>query len=187
MEPVTLHTERLELSLPVESDVDAIFEACQDPTLQQYVPVPSPYLRTHAEEFIPRSAKNWADGVEQTWALRDGETLAGMIGMYRVADGAGELGYWMSPGARGRGLLTEAARAVVDWSFSADGLGLKRIEWRAVVGNVPSARAARTLGFRYEGLLRQGLVTRGTREDGWIAALLPDDDRTPQPWPVLED
>ncbi|KAA9111288.1 GNAT family N-acetyltransferase [Microbacterium rhizomatis] len=187
MDPVTLRTARLELSIPTEADVDAIFEACQDPGIQRYTTVPSPYERRHAEEFIPRVAKNWAMDLEQTWAVREGAVLAGMVGLYRLGTGSAELGYWMSPGSRGRGLLTEAARAVIDWAFADDGLGLERIEWRAVVGNTASARAGRALGFRYEGLLRQALLSPTARHDGWIAGLLPGDDRTPQPWPVLED
>jgi RimJ/RimL family protein N-acetyltransferase len=187
VEPVVLRTARLELSRPLESDVDAIFEACQDPDTQRYTTVPSPYERRHAEEFVPRVAAQWESGEHLTWAAREADTLAGMIGLYRVSAGAAELGYWMSPWSRGRGLLTEAARAVIDWGFAPDGLDLARIEWRAVVGNVGSARAARTLGFRYEGLLRQGLGGPGARDDGWIAGLLRDDDRMPQPWAVLGD
>jgi RimJ/RimL family protein N-acetyltransferase len=56
-----------------------------------------------------------------------------------------------------------------------------------VVGNVASARVAGALGFRYEGLLRQALANPKHRDDGWIAALLKDDERMPQPWQVLQD
>lgn len=188
MEPVTLHTARLTLSVPTDADVDAIFEACQDAAIQRYTTVPSPYERQDAEGFITFAQKRWAEGVEATWALRDGETLAGMIGLHGITlGGSGEIGYWMAPAARRRGLLTEAARAVVDWGFSSSGAALQRIEWRAVVGNVASARVARTLGFRYEGLLRRSLANSFGRDDGWIAGLLPGDDRMPQPWSVLED
>ncbi|MGB4777637.1 GNAT family N-acetyltransferase [Microbacterium sp.] len=187
MEPVALRTARLELSVPVEADAAAIYEACQDPLIQRYTTVPSPYERGHAEEFIRRVATQWSEGVHLTWAVREGETLVGTIGVYRIdGKGAGELGYWVSPGSRRRGLLTEAARAVIDWGFSDTGLRLRRLEWRAVVGNVASARAAQALGFRYEGLLREGLAGHDHRDDGWIAGLLATDDRIPSPWPVLE-
>ena len=167
MEPVTLTTARLELSPPREGDVDAIYAACQDAGIQRYTTVPAPYERRHAEEFVPRVAQQWTEGVHLTWAIREGDTLAGTIGIYRVdGAGAGELGYWVSPWSRRRGLLAEAARAVVDWGFAPDGLALRRIEWRAVAGNVASARAARRLGFRYEGILRAGLPGRNGREDG---------------------
>lgn len=188
MEPIILRTARLELSRPVGTDVDAIFEACQDADIQRFTTVPSPYTRQHAEAFVEKVAADWAAGVHLTWAMRHEGTLAGMIGMYRLdGKGTGELGYWVARPARGGGLLTEAARAVIDWGFAAEGLDLDRIEWKAIAGNAASARAARTLGFRYEGLLRQGLVSQHGRDDGWIAALLRGDDREPQPWPVLGD
>lgn len=65
-------------------------------------------------------------------------------------------------------------------------MSLSRIEWRAVVGNTGSARVARALGFRYEGMLRQALAGPSHRDDAWIAGLLPGDDRTPVAWPVLD-
>ena len=187
MEPVTLTTPRLELSLPRESDVDAIFEACQDAETQRYTTVPSPYERHHAEEFVPKVAQQWAERSHLTWAMREGDILAGMIGLYRLdGNGGGELGYWVSPWSRRQGLITEASRAVLDWGFAPDGLALERIEWYALVGNEGSARSARALGFRFEGVRRRALHGKQGRADGWSAALLATDDRTPQPWPVLE-
>lgn len=188
MEPVTLRTARLELSPVGEADVDAIFAACQDPDIQRYTTVPSPYRREDAIGFVAKTTQWWQDGAEATWAIRHGGELAGVVGLHRLGRGDGELGYWMTPAFRGRGLLTEASRAVLDWGFSPEGLELARIEWRAVAGNVASARAARALGFRYEGLLRDALRNgSGRRDDGWIAGLLPRDDRTPQPWAVLAE
>ena len=188
MEPVTLRTERLELSLPTDADVDAIFEACQDPGIQRYTPVPFPYDRSHAEGFVAQVPKDWEAGKNLTWAIYENGALVGTIGLYRVDGmGNGEIGFWMAPWARGGGRLAEASTAVIDWGFAGDGLALTRIEWRAVVGNVASAKAARALGFRYEGLLRRALANAKYRDDGWIAALLKTDDRMPRPWPVLED
>ncbi|GAA1862752.1 GNAT family N-acetyltransferase [Microbacterium koreense] len=187
MKPVTLRTERLVLALPVAADVDAIVEACQDPDTQRYTTVPSPYERRHAEEFVAHAADEWAAGTNLTWAMHEGDSLAGMLGIHRVnGRGDGELGYWLSPWARGRGLLREGARAVIDWGFSGDGANLARLEWLAVTGNIASARGARALGFRYEGLRRRALTNPEGRDDAWSAALLRDDDRMPQPWPVLD-
>ena len=187
MEHVTLRTERLELSPPDDADIDAIHAACQDPLIQRYTTVPSPYERSHAEGFIEKARGWWESGSEAVWAIRVDGTLAGMVGLHRIGRGSAEIGFWMAPGCRRGGYLTEACRAVIDWGFSPDGLDLERIDWRAVAGNVGSARTARRLGFRYEGTLRQALVNgSGARDDGWMAGLLRSDDPVPQPWPVLE-
>ena len=185
MQPVTLRTARLELSIPTVGDIDAIFAACQDDLIQRFTTVPSPYERAHAEGFVTKVAAWWGAGAEATWAVRSDGQLAGMMGLHRLGQGSGELGYWMTPAARGRGLVVEAARAVIDWGFCADGLALERIEWRAVVDNPASHRVAQRLGFRYEGRLRSALVNgAGVRNDGLIAGLLASDDRSPQLWPT---
>lgn len=187
MDPVSLHTERVVLSIPTGADIDAITAACQDPEVPRWTTVPSPYTRQHAADFVDLVAGWWADGVETVWAIRKGGVLAGMIGLHRITapsrGGEAELGFWGVADFRGQGVMTEAARAVIDYAF--DDLGLVRITWRAVVGNLPSARTARALGFRYEGTLRQGLSNPRGRDDGWIAGLLASDDRVPVEWPVL--
>lgn len=187
MEPVTLHTRRLVLSIPTSADADDIHLSCQDADIQRYTTVPSPYLREHAEQFTASAAERWDAGVNLDWAIRDGDAVVGMIGLYRVGGGTGEIGYWLDRRARGAGLLTEAAGAVVDWGFDADGPALERTEWRAVTGNAASARVAQRLGFRYEGTLRGALSNSFGRDDAWIAGLLRGDDREPRPWPVLAD
>ncbi|UWF78032.1 MULTISPECIES: GNAT family N-acetyltransferase [Microbacterium] len=187
MEPVTLRTERLVLSIPTMTDVDAITEACQDTEVPRWTTVPSPYTAENAREFVEKVTTWWDERAETVWAIRRDGVLAGMIGLHRITDhphgGEAEIGYWGAAAFRGQGLMTEAGRAVVDWAFGE--LGLVRLSWRAVVGNVPSARTARTLGFRYEGTLRQGLTGPRGRDDGWIAGLPAADDRTPVDWPVL--
>ena len=187
MAPVTLRTARLVLSVPTEDDIDPITAAAQDPEVPRWTTLPSPYSRTDAEGFVQKAAGWWDAESELTWAIRADGQWVGMLGLHRFERGeSAEIGYWMASPARGRGYLTEAARAVIDFAFDPQGLDLKRVDWRAVVGNVASARSARTLGFRYEGLVRQGLTGPRGRDDGWIAGLLQRDDRMPRPWPVLE-
>jgi RimJ/RimL family protein N-acetyltransferase len=175
------------LRAPAEDDVDAITAACQDPEIPRWTTVPSPYTREHGEGFVAQVADGWAGGTEAVWALFADDVLVGMVGLHHITDhvagGHAELGYWMTADARGRGYLVEAATAVIDWAFTERGLA--RLTWRAVVGNVPSARAARALGFRYEGIQRQALTSERGRDDGWSAGLLPTDDRSPVAWPVL--
>jgi len=187
MQPVVLHTDRLVLSSPTEADIDAITAACQDPEIARWTTVPSPYSRDDAAAFVQLVAGWWADDVEAVWAIRKDDALAGMVGLHKLTShahgGDAEIGFWGTAEFRGQGVMGEASRAVIDYAF--DELHLARLTWRAVVGNVPSARTARGLGFRYEGMLRQGLTSSRGRDDGWVAGLLATDDREPVAWPVL--
>lgn len=188
MEKVQLRTKRLLLEAPSLPDVDAITAACQDPEIQRRVPIPVPYTRSEAEGYVTAySASGWASGKSCTWAIRiDGE-FAGAISLDGIGSARAEIGYWMAPQFRGRGLLTEAAQAVLDFGFasSPEGLGLRRIEWRAFAGNIASARVARRVGFQFEGTLRLGAMGRLAREDDWVAGILAEDARIPTPWAIL--
>ncbi|ACZ30501.1 acetyltransferase, GNAT family [Xylanimonas cellulosilytica DSM 15894] len=199
MEPFVLASEHVRLSTPTVDDVEHIDAMCQDEQIQRWTTVPSPYRREHAEDFVTRFVpRGWESGRELTWAIRragdvlPGEaepTLLGMVGLHLDAtpapNGSGEVGFWMAPGARGRGLMTEAARLVVDYGLDPEGLGLARVEWRAVVGNWGSRRIAWKVGIRVEGEIRGLLVHRGVRLDGWVGTILPGDPREPnEPWPA---
>lgn len=186
MEPVDLAAEGVILRAPVHGDAEAIHAACQDTAIQRWVPIPVPYSRDDALAYVETAGRNWTSGTSCTWLLVDGETVAGALGIDHIADGRATIGYWMAPASRGRGLLTRAAQTVIDFAFAAPpaGLGLQRLEWHAYGGNVPSARAAARLGFRFEGVLRLGAIGRTGREDDWVAGLLATDDRSPQAWPV---
>jgi RimJ/RimL family protein N-acetyltransferase len=184
MDPVSLRTARLTLRPPALDDVDAIAAACQDPGIQRYVPVPVPYTREDAVSYVGAFCPDgWASGQRLTWGIHEGDAFVGTVGLHAVADGAAEIGWWLAPGARGRGIMREAAATVVDHGF--DTLGVARIGWRAYAGNTASAAVARALGFRFEGVARLGATGREGREDDWLASLLTTDDRTPRPWPVL--
>ena len=70
MELATLRTPRLVLS-PVEAcDVDTIAELCQDPEIQKWTTVPSPYTRESAEFFVESVAKPGWQGHSPNWAIR---------------------------------------------------------------------------------------------------------------------
>ncbi len=172
--PVTLTDGRLLLRLPEPGDVPDITAACQDELTARFVPVPVPYTDEHARTFVAERPARWqADDGEMTWAITDvtDGRLLGMVGLHARDASMREIGFWAAPWARGRGVMTDAARLVLQFGF--DVLQLERVEWCALVGNHGSRRVAEKLGFRHEGTARKGLLHRGERRDAWVAGLLP--------------
>lgn len=106
--------------------------------------------------------------------LREGPFVA-MLGLKVRGQDTVEIGFWSVKEHRGRGHVTEATRALCRWAFTD--LGAARVEWRAGVGNTASRAVAERCGFVQEGVLRQAIVSGGTRHDAWIASLLPQDTR----------
>ncbi|MET8543311.1 GNAT family N-acetyltransferase [Kitasatospora sp. NPDC004799] len=176
--PVTLTTERLVLRAPRESDIDAVFTACQDPEIQRWTVVPSPYRREDAEYFVrDLAAAGWHSGANRIWCVfeRESGALVGSQGLVlRAHDpGCAEIGWWAVKEFRGRGYTTEAARAVSRYGLRE--LGLRRLEWQAYVGNEGSRAVAEKAGYRFEGTLRSYAEQRGVFHDAWVASLLPAD------------
>ncbi len=166
------------LRTPDATDVDRITELCQDPAIQEWTTVPSPYSRTDGESFVAHLvAGGWSAGTGCNWAVRGAasDDLLGMIGLALEPVGSAEIGYWLAPAARGRGLMSRSVALVLDAAFG--GLGLDRVVWRAFVGNRPSRRVAERAGFHVEGEIRGGAVHRGVRRDDWVGTLLRTDPR----------
>ncbi len=185
MEPVTLTTGRLRLRAVGPADTEAVYEAAQDPDIQRWTTIPSPYLPEHArgftEEMVPGG---WAHGSMFTWGIfLAGGELAGMLSLTMRAPAAAEVGFWATKEHRGLGHVTEAVLAACRWIFTD--LGVDRVEWRAEVGNHGSRGVAERAGFTLEGTLRSAVNNKGVRRDCWIASLLPSDLGLPSTAPYL--
>jgi RimJ/RimL family protein N-acetyltransferase len=98
---------------------------------------------------------DWSTGDHASWALVDGSDLLGSASLFHLGrhEGEAEIGYWVAPAHRGRGLAVLAAGAACRWGF-AD-LGLHRVQLFHAVENTASARVAEKAGFTREGRLRQ--------------------------------
>lgn len=67
-----------------------------------------------------------------------------------------ELGYTVSPHYWGLGIATEASKELIHWGFN--NLDLRRIECCTFLDNYQSLRVAEKLGFRFEGIKRNGYM-----------------------------
>ena len=83
-----------------------------------------------------------------------------------------ELGYLVTPAARGRGVGTVAVHALTEWAFDK---GMQRLELLISVDNVASKRVAQRCGYVLEGVLRSTYLKQGLREDIEMWSRLPTD------------
>ena len=81
-----------------------------------------------------------------------------------------ELGIWVAPQARGRGLGRGALRLVSCWLLRD--CGIERVALVTAIHNEPMRRAGRGAGFREEGVLRAHLRERGRRVDAAVLSLV---------------
>jgi RimJ/RimL family protein N-acetyltransferase len=151
--------------------------------------LPDPYTRDDALWWIHEGAPSAWERGGAAYAVVDPDTdrLLGGVGLGSVHPerAQGEVGYWVGPWARGRGVATAATRALAARAFES---GLARLELLAVLENPWSQRVALAAGFQREGVRRCALPHPGggTRPDavafarlagdppGPVARLLPD-------------
>jgi RimJ/RimL family protein N-acetyltransferase len=151
--------EDLRLRVATLEDLPAILRICQDPEIQRWTRVPSPYLEQHAHAFISLSIAGAAEGTDAHLLAVDSATDAvlGAVGLSLVpADLAGEVGYWVAPEARGRGVATRGTRLLCRLGFEDLGLGYIGLE--AAAANAASNAVAKRLGFTLEGTRRSAMI-----------------------------
>ena len=174
----TLTDDRISLRPLTRADAPGMLELLSDPVSIAYIDGPLPTTIAAAEEFIDdlragRSAgiRRWAIEVRGTAAFAGFAALHG-TGPVRAA------GVSIHPAHRGQRVATDAVRLVIDWAFESE--GARTITWHTQAGHYASWRVAWSLGFTFDGKLRQALEHNGETRDVWGATLLADDDREPK-------
>jgi RimJ/RimL family protein N-acetyltransferase len=124
--------------------------------------------------FIARQPALRARGEFLGLAVTDATTkpFLGQVMLHTVAwhHRRAEVGYWLVPAARGRGIGTTAVRLLVEWAF--DTLDLDRIEITTTPDNLAAYALATRLGFQAEGVMRARNLERGRRVDVVMLARL---------------
>ncbi len=170
-----LQGEDIILTPVTADDAERVYDAAQDIEFTRWLEwAADGYTWDEALDFVTNYAPNsWASG-QPVWAIRPLDErgragpLAGVIDI-RETLGAHEIGFWMHRDSRGKGWMSQACQLVVQAAF--DHLGAERILHHAAVGNEPSRRIARNLGFVPEGVRR--FETEGGKvETQWQSALL---------------
>ncbi|MFE0173556.1 GNAT family N-acetyltransferase [Streptomyces sp. NPDC059002] len=122
--------------------------------------------------YLQAYAEKTAADTGRLFGIRTDGTLVGavLLRTFDVAQGTAEAGCWLEPAAVGRGLVTRAVRAVIDWAVEER--GIHRVDWWVSSGNAPSIAVARRLGMTKEGVLRESYLYRGERHDEEIWSVL---------------
>ena len=157
--PAVIETARLRMRPFRLDDVDQVLLVSMDPDWARFLPVPIPYRRRDAEEFVARQFL--VDrGLTPSWAIElDGAYAGGINLRFKFENRLAELGYAVARKHWGQGIAAEAARAVIDAAFRTHS-DLNRVRAMADLRNEPSQRVMEKLGMRREGVLRQNRFVR---------------------------
>jgi RimJ/RimL family protein N-acetyltransferase len=143
----TLETERLTLRRPTLADVSAIARIADDRRIAENTRLPHPYSKDHAVDFVRHVASRQRETV---FLIEHNHTSIGMVGADWREEETPELGYWLGVDYWGQGFATEAARALIDFTFEEFDIPLIRSGAR--VANPASRNILEKCGFQWCGV-----------------------------------
>ncbi len=132
---------------------------------------PHPYTIADARGWLAH-----VQGAEWTLAIEvDGEAVGG-IGLHRQDDvhrRSAEIGYWLGEAYWGRGIATEAVRAMTAYGFER--FDLIRIYALIFEWNAASMRVVEKAGYQFEGRRRKAVIKDGQIIDDLLYAIVRED------------
>lgn len=143
-----LETERLMLRRPTLADVKAIARLANDRRIAENTRrLPHPYSLDDAIEFVRATAN---DNRGTVFLIENDFVPIGMVGIDWREPDLPELGYWLGVEHWGRGFGTEAARAVIDFTFEE--FDVEQLMSGARVTNPSSRNILEKCGFQWSGV-----------------------------------
>ncbi|MGM0839251.1 MAG: GNAT family N-acetyltransferase [Bacillota bacterium] len=129
------------------------------------------------EPIIPIWIRNYADNNGFDAGLRYQGELVGMIGLHYIdwKSKSTSIGYLLSEEAQGKGIITRAVSSLLNYLFIE--MDLNRVEIQCAINNKKSLGIPERLGFKKEGITRDGqwlydhyedLVTYSMLRKDWV-------------------
>ena len=189
--PVELMTRRLCLWIPQSEHAAEVLEYhhANRRHLERWVPSARPLTDDHyTEKFwrrrLLRAERERSEGTAirfvVSWRDIEPRPILGTAALTAIVRGPHQrclLGYGLAESEQGKGIMTEALRALIDHGFGA--LRLHRIMANYMPSNARSGAVLKRLGFTVEGYARDYLFVNGRWRDHILSALCNPEPVTP--------
>lgn len=132
--------------------VELLLAASNDAEVTRWTQIPAGLTSVEASMVVA----GWMAGTDRAarfQVMLDELAPAGLLSLWLDASGVPEVGYWLLPQARGRGVATAALHLLSEWAF--DVCGFDSLDLTTLGGNLRSERVATRCGFE-----RHDLVAR---------------------------
>ena len=173
-----LTTERLLLRQLVKSDAPALAALLHDEEVSRTLLGNLERVTLKDEQnYIRAMRKQFGKRQLVDWLICDKATGApmGHIGLQPIdrTHNNASAGFFLGREFWGRGCMTEAFSAVLDYAFGT--LGLNRVSAGHFEGNIASGRVQQKCGLQYEGTQRQAFRKNGQYIDEMMYAITKED------------
>ncbi len=169
-----LKTNRLVLRPLEDTDAKALFNLRSNPQVMRYFGRP---LMQSIDEALEKLAQNKimfanSDGVEWAMSFHNDPQMIGSLAIWKIdkINHRGEIGYMLHPEQHGKGLMSEALQALIQYGFET--LNLHSLEANVNPDNAASIQLLVRNGFVREAYFRENFYFDGKFEDSAIYSLL---------------
>lgn len=148
----TIHTKRLTLRRFTIADAETMYATwASDERVARYVTWQPHESAEATRQLLDLWCAAYEDPRTYNWAMEYDGVLIGNISVVHLSENSdyADLGYCMGHAYWNKGLMSEAAKAVIDYLFAE--VGVNRIGISHVVKNPASGRVAQKCGLTYEG------------------------------------
>lgn len=163
----TIESKRLVMRKVTMNDAEDMFAYASNSDVSRFVTWEAHRSLCDTRDFIRFALQNYEDKKIAPWGIQYKESgkLIGTIDFvsWQVDHHRAEIGYVLAPEYWGNGLVTEAAKKIIEFGF--DNMNLVRIQARCFVGNLASERVMQKAGMSFEGIIRKGMFVKGKHED----------------------
>ena len=177
--PLPIRTDRLVLRAHEPQDAERLFGYYSDPLVSLHLLTPPLDRRGAEAEIRRRLSRHAGEGRAPILTLAielEGEMVGDLILMLQGPScSQAEVGWVLDPRAAGRGIATEAARALVDLAF--DHYGVHRVWAQLDARNERSAALCERLGMRRESHKLRDFWSKGEWTDTYEYAVLAEEWR----------
>jgi|SRR3989344_346790 len=160
-------TNRLILRKPELKDAKDLAKSGNDKKMPYFTwYIPYPFTVQKAKKIIKDF---WADLKKDTIGfviiLKEENKVIGVIDIYKISKKhrKARIGYWIGKDYRGKGLASEAVRAVIKFSFK--NLKLNKISAETLIDNKSSNILLKKVGFREVGVMKKERIIEGKQID----------------------
>jgi len=175
-------SEHYQLRLLTSADADELFAliAANRTYLQRWLSwLDTTQTVDDTRHFIQLTRDRYQDKQGFAAALCYHQKIVGIAGLNGInwADKRSSIGYWIAESYQGKGIITNACKAIINHAFSE--LNLNRIEILCAAENIRSQAIPKRLGFTYEGTLREAQWLNTRFVDHQIYSILQPDWNLP--------
>ncbi len=175
-----IEASRVNLRHIETADIDSLYDIFSDSEAMRFFGIVPFAERADAVNYLADIHKNFEKNTLFQWgiSLKTDNKIIGTTTLFHIDEKncRAEIGYALNREFWGKGLVTEAVNALLNYAFTE--LNLHRIEADVDPRNTPSIRLLERFGFQKEGYLRERWIVQGETQDALFYGLLKNEWKT---------